>query len=166
MLARPIISEFRFLCVSQIKSGNPLIRPGLRRATFPRGEGTAVAPPESAGGIKEKVPGWGLKNATNPSGGPRKRRTGRRKSQTAPKSPALSVKVRIPTPDAMVRGSSRSHPMTLRGLLSVYGGLVPLGFSHSNSTVTMVHGSTFFSVAQSLFSVDSRVRRCYAKGEK
>ena len=33
---------------------------------------------------KKKVPGWGLKNATNPSGGPQARRSGRRKKPDRP----------------------------------------------------------------------------------
>ena len=115
---------------------------------------------------RKKSPVGDLKTQRIHPAGRRHGAPGGEKSQTAPKSLTLPVKVRIPTPDAMVRGSSRSNPMTLRGLLSVYGGLVPLGFSHSNSTVTMVHGSTFFPVAQSLFSVDNRIRRCYSKGEK
>jgi len=41
-------------------------------------------------------------------------------------------KVCIPTPDAMLYISSQLAPMKCTASMSVYGGLVPLGFTHSN----------------------------------
>ena len=46
-----------------------------------------------------------------------------------PKSLSVQVEVCIPTPDALCHKSSQLLPMTHSGIMSVYGGLVPLGFS-------------------------------------
>jgi hypothetical protein len=51
---------------------------------------------------------------------------------TTPRVLRFSSLVRIPTPDAMVRISSQHTPMKYAASMSVYGGLVPLGFPHSN----------------------------------
>jgi hypothetical protein len=52
--------------------------------------------------------------------------------QTTPRVLRASSKVCIPTPDALLPISSQLSPMKCAAFLSVYGGLVPLGFSHSN----------------------------------
>lgn len=39
---------------------------------------------------------------------------------------------RIPALDAIMHKFFSDSPMNLRGFLSIYGGLVPLGFTHSN----------------------------------
>ena len=54
--------------------------------------------------------------------------------RTAPKSPAYRALIRIPTPDALVLLPSQLVPMVKAAYMSVYGGLVPLGFTHSNLT--------------------------------
>ena len=60
----------------------------------------------------------------------------RKHRQTVPKSLACPVKVRMPTPNALLRTPSQLPPMGCAAYLSVYGGLVPLGFSHSNFPLT------------------------------
>ena len=80
---------------------------------------------------------------------------------TAPKSPAYRSFVRIPTPDAIVYVSSQLAPMRSYGFMSVYGGLVPLGFAHSNLTNVLqkqynrlspfVYPNTLCQKSQSLF---------------
>jgi hypothetical protein len=52
--------------------------------------------------------------------------------QTTPRVLRDSSKVCIPTPDAMLYISSQLAPMKCTASMSVYGGLVPLGFTHSN----------------------------------
>jgi hypothetical protein len=52
--------------------------------------------------------------------------------QTTPRVLRFSSLVRIPTPDAMLYISSQLAPMKYTASMSVYGGLVPLGFTHSN----------------------------------
>ena len=64
------------------------------------------------------------------------------KRRTVPKSVPVSITARLPTPDPFscrispagcFRKPSRIAPMAHGGVLSVYGGLVPLGYSHSDS---------------------------------
>ena len=51
-----------------------------------------------------------------------------------PRVPRTDLFVRIPTLDALVYVSSQLAPMRSYGIMSTYGGLVPLGFPHSNLT--------------------------------
>ena len=78
-----------------------------------------------------------------------------RNRQTVPESLAcLFATVRMPTPDAMLPSPSQLAPMNLSGFLSVYGGLVPLGFAHSDSAMSIWIQYTTFP----LF-MQSRIRK-------